>query len=412
MLQLGLVRAGHSPGNKDGIFGLKTENALRRFQAANRLVPDGIAGEKTFAALKPYLCGYREVYVRRGDTLFSLAQQYGTTPEALRTANPSVSEQHLQIGSVLTVPLPFDVVPTDIPYSSRLVDYIMEGLAARYPFIRLRSIGESVAGMPILLAVIGAGETQVSFNAAHHANEWITTPVLLKFLEQYADACAVGGSIYGTDAGMLFARTTLYLVPLVNPDGVDLVTGAFPVRSPLYDVALRLAADYREIPFPDGWKANIAGTDLNLNYPAGWEQAREIKFAQGFTRPAPRDYVGYAPLSAPESLAMSELTHRQNFALVLAYHSQGRVIFWQYADYEVPRALEIGEALAAASDYALSDTPYNAAFAGYKDYFIAQYLRPGYTVEVGIGTNPLPLVQFDAIYRENLGLLVTALALA
>ena len=45
--------------------------------------------------------------------------------------------------------------------------------------------------------------------------------------------------------------------------------------------------------FQVGWKANINGVDLNLQFPAGWENAKEIKYAQGFTKPAPRDFVGY-----------------------------------------------------------------------------------------------------------------------
>ena len=42
--------------------------------------------------------------------------------------------------------------------------------------------------------------------------------------------------------------------------------------------------------------------DLNLQFPANWEQAREIKFSQGYNKPAPRDYVGEGPLTAIEAL--------------------------------------------------------------------------------------------------------------
>lgn len=62
-------------------------------------------------------------------------------------------------------------------------------------------------------------------SGAYHANEWITTPVLLKFAEEYAHAFAAGRMLYTVQAAWLFYGFSLYLVPLVNPDGVDLVNG-------------------------------------------------------------------------------------------------------------------------------------------------------------------------------------------
>lgn len=61
---------------------------------------------------------------------------------------------------------------------------------------------------------------------------------------------------------------------------------------------------------------------------------------------------------------------------------------------------------ARSSGYTLANTPYNSSFAGYKDWFIQNYNRPGYTIEAGIGINPLPISQFDEIYRDNIGILV------
>ena len=68
----------------------------------------------------------------------------------------------------------------------------------------------------------------------------------------------------------------------------------------------------------------------------------------------------------------------------------------------------MGERLAQVSGYTLEDTPYESAFAGYKDWFIKVFRRPGYTIEVGEGNNPLPLSQFEQIYQENLPIMVTA----
>ena len=134
--------------------------------------------------------------------------------------------------------------------------------------------------------------------------------------------------------------------------------------------------------------------------------AREIKFAAGYTRPGPRDYVGPAPLVAPESLAMYGFTRALDPLLPLSYHTQGRVIYWQYDGYDVPGSEAIARQFAAVSGYDVAATPYAAGHAGYKDWFIQDYRRPGFTIEAGSGENPLPLSQFPDIWSDNLGILL------
>lgn len=156
-----------------------------------------------------------------------------------------------------------------------------------------------------------------------------------------------------------------------------------------------------------GWKfLKSTGVDLNLQYPANWDLARNIKFSQGFTQPAPRDFVGSAPLVAPEAIAVYNFTLQHNFRLILAYHTQGQIIYWKYLNYLPPASYYIAERFSNSSGYALADTPYDSSFAGYKDWFIQTYNRPGYTIEAGFGENPLPISHFDEIYRDNLGILV------
>ena len=90
----------------------------------------------------------------------------------------------------------------------------------------------------------------------------------------------------------------------------------------------------------------------------------------------------------------------------MSYHSQGEVIYWQFQDYNPPNSFYIGTQFSNISGYSLEDTPYNSSFAGYKDWFIQTYNKPGYTIEVGKGINPLPLTQFNQIYNENIGILL------
>ncbi|MCI8360296.1 MAG: gamma-D-glutamyl-meso-diaminopimelate peptidase [Clostridiales bacterium] len=404
-IQLALQRAGYDPGPIDGVLGPAADGALRRFQQAQGLDPDGVAGPATWGRLAGYLRGYLRRTAGADDTVASLAQQHNTAAAAIQTANPSLTGEPLPAGTAVTIPLGFPLVPTGVRYSSQLIQYIVEGMTARYPFIARGSIGGSVMGRPIPYLQMGRGSVQVFYNAAIHANEWITTPLLLRFLEEYAAAYAAGGSIGGTPAAALYDKATLFMVPMANPDGVDLVNGVLDSGG-FYDQAKTMAADYPDIPFPSGWKANISGVDLNLQFPAGWEQAKQIKFAQGYTRPGPRDYVGPAPLSAPESQALQRFTVHRNFSLILAYHTQGQVIYWKYLDYEPSGSRSIAEYFGRVSGYAVEQTPYASGFAGYKDWFIQAYNRPGYTVEAGRGVCPLPLSQFDQIYRDNLGILV------
>ncbi len=396
LVQLGLRRAGFDIA-ADGVFGSRTVSALRAFQSENGLAADGVAGAGTLSALTPWLTGYVTHTVRPGDTLYRIAQKHASSLEAIELANSALDPLDLRVGARVTVPLPFDVVPTDVAWSSALVGYAVRGLAARYPFITAGEFGKSVMGAPLYSLGMGDGGSTVIYSAAHHANEWITTPVVLKFAEELASAYAAGGSVAGASARDIMSAARIIIAPAIDPDGVDLVTGAL-TGGAYFERAARIASDFPAIPFPSGWKANIAGTDLNLQYPAGWERARAIKFAQGYDRPAPRDFVGSAPLSATESRALAALTRSLDPALVLAFHTQGEVIYWRFLDYEPEGSRALAACFGAASGYAVSDTPFVSGFAGYKDWFIQDFGRPGYTIECGRGVSPLPVSQLPDIY--------------
>ena len=352
--------------------------------------------------LLPYLAGYTTVpYTENID---ELTQRYYTTQESINTANPN-----LKAGDDIVVPFGYGVVPTDVDYTYALTKIVAHGLEMRYPLLKTGVFGKSVMQKDLFYLEIGDGENEILVNASHHANEWITTPIVLKFVEDYLRAYANLDTIYTSDAKMLYNTRKLFIVPLVNPDGVDLVNGALDKSGQFYQNAVQIANNYPQVEFPNGWKANINGTDLNLNYPAGWYNARNIKYALGYTSPAPRDYVGTSPLSAPESRAMYNFTLSRRFLITLSYHTQGNVIYWKYLNYLPPNSLEIGEALSMASGYVLETTPSESGYAGYKDWFISYYNLPGYTIEAGLGENPLPISQFNEIYPPNLMLIVTAI---
>ena len=118
------------------------------------------------------------------------------------------------------------IVKTDVPQTYALCEETILKLVAKYAFLRTEVLTETTHGRNLRTLVIGNGPRKVIYSAAWHANEWITTPLLLKFVEEFAEALMTGGKIGGINAGDLAAKVTVYTVPMGNPDGVDLVTGA------------------------------------------------------------------------------------------------------------------------------------------------------------------------------------------
>ena len=119
-------------------------------------------------------------------------------------------------------------------------------------------------------------------------NEWITSPLLMKFVEDYSNAYVNNSIIYGYPARLLFDNVSIYIMPMVNPDGVNLVTNSFPINSWAYNFALSISNNYQNIPFTRGWKANIRGVDLNLQFPARMGKSSRNKIFSRF-------YITFAP---------------------------------------------------------------------------------------------------------------------
>ena len=84
----------------------------------------------------------------------------------------------------------------------------------------------------------------------------------MKFIEDYAIAYTNNNNLYGYNVRALFNSVSIYIMPMVNPDGVNIATNAFSITSPAYKMAKNIADNYPAIPFPTGWKANARGVDL------------------------------------------------------------------------------------------------------------------------------------------------------
>ena len=154
------------------------------------------------------------------------------------------------------------IVSTDVNYNYSLLTQNLSTLSKTYPFLNYQVIANSVLGKKIYAVRLGYGKKEVFYSASIHANEWITSVLLMKFIEDYCIAYTNNSLLYGYSVRNLFNTVSIYLVPMVNPDGVDLVTGALSTTFYGYLNARKIANKFPDIPFPTGWKANIKGESL------------------------------------------------------------------------------------------------------------------------------------------------------
>ena len=96
------------------------------------------------------------------------------------------------------------IVETNLPVTSARVEEYLNQLGRAYPFLEIEQLARSAYGRPIWAVTIGEGERRVLYSAAHHANEWLTATVLLKFIEDYAEALQNDGEIGGIQARALY----------------------------------------------------------------------------------------------------------------------------------------------------------------------------------------------------------------
>lgn len=340
--------------------------------------------------------------VQQGDTFGSVAASRNVPVQHLVLMNRQYDPYRLQVGTKVLIPIRVTwriVTDTDAYDYGKLVNDIRK-LITVYPFLQNRSIGRSVMGNDIPEILIGSGLKRVHANGAFHANEWITTPLLMVFLNDYLLALTNQTNLRGVNVLNLYLSTRMSLVPMVNPDGVNLVINGAPDEEPYRSNVLHCNDGSLDF---STWKANIRGVDLNNQFPAKWEFEKERKLKQL----GPRDFPGEQPLSEPESLAMANVTRYSNFHRVLAFHSQGEEIYWGFEGLEPPESEIIVNEFARVSGY--RPVRYLDSYAGYKDWFIQDFQRSGFTIEVGRGRNPLPISQFDDIYEKNLGILLASL---
>jgi g-D-glutamyl-meso-diaminopimelate peptidase len=247
-------------------------------------------------------------------------------------------------------------------------------------------IGHSTLGQEILCYHVGSKSgPQILIEASIHAREYPSTLVVLGIVEYLINNPPTNGGVY--------------IVPLINPDGVRLVLdGADSIKcEKLRQYALDVNNGNEDF---SQWKADIWAVDLNVNFDALWGGG-----SQNVQCPEPGNFIGFYPNSEREVRNLIDFSYLISPDLTLSYHTKGEVIYYGFevlTPDEIERDKEYADLIASVNGYTPIKTENSTG--GYSDW-VSEYLRvPSFTVEVGNVTEPTPLplsVVPDAIERNK-----------
>ncbi len=285
-------------------------------------------------------------------------------------------------------------------------EILIGSLLTDYGFLTRDTIGESRCARPIDLLSVGSRRKQVLLTAGYHGMEWITTLLLLRFMDDVCHSILTGETMCGVKLAPLLNQRGLALIPCVNPDGVEIqINGAGTAGA--YEALVTDASGGDT----SHWQANACGVDINHNFAACWNELKAMELSNGIKAPAPTRYGGEYPESEPESRSVASYCRTGNITHALAFHSQGEEIYWDFGEYRAEESRQMALSMSQSSGYTVSEPTGLAVGGGFKDWFVSKFGRPAFTIEVGKGTNPLPMKDFDGIYDKIKEMLVLSLVL-
>lgn len=267
-------------------------------------------------------------------------------------------------------------------------------LAERYDFLQFSYLTESVMGRGIPRLTLGSGDKKIYYIGAHHGAERITAAVLVKFVNDFCGYVKNRAAVFGTDTEYLLKTRTIHVIPMLNPDGVEISANGAPNDS-LWQtrlISMNGSADFTL------WQANANGVDLNHNYDAGFEEYKEMEQSLGISRGCATRYSGERPESEPETSALCNFLRFNPPTALITLHTQGEEIYYESGGKSQERSKKIAQRIAKLTGYRLAKPSGTAAYGGLTDYCIQKLGIPAFTLECGMGKNPLPKEQLFDIY--------------
>lgn len=289
-------------------------------------------------------------------------------------------------------------------YDEMMVD--IQQLGEKYPdLIQVSAVGTSLDNRIIFQIVLGNPNAPkaIYVQSSIHGREWMNTWIMMKSLEENLknwNTVLPNGETYG----QIFEDCCIYLLPMVNPDGVTISQYGFDgIRNEElrnYGLSLKGASN------PRRWKANARGVDLNRQFSVGWNSnVTEMV-------PCSDTYNGVAPFTEPEAIAIKNALEQRKFVAAITYHTMEGAIYWnlgQQGDLFVRNQI-LANACQAISGYRLDPGPSELKGLEY-NYMIWEKGIPTVCIETGRKYSPLPYSEWDDVWRENSMMLVAVAAL-
>lgn len=234
---------------------------------------------------------------------------------------------------------------------------------------------------------IGTGKECAVFAAAFHSLEYLTAAALLKFAEDYSFM------------EEYHKKLKVFIIPMMNPDGVDIAVNGINPKIFNHQKIL----DYTGIiDFKSVWQANSNGVDINHNFNAAWKSI--------YNFPHPTKYGGKYPESEPETRALVKFLRRTKPELFIGFHSQGKEIYYDFNGLENKKSKETAQIIANKCGYKATVPIGTASYGGAKDWYIKEFHKQAFTVELGYGKNPLPHSSLKEMEYDTKKICLTAIS--
>lgn len=289
------------------------------------------------------------------------------------------------------------------PYKAYTYDAMMqdiEQLTDYYEFIETGSIGTSYLGRDIPYLKIGNGSKKLFICASVHAREYISTSYIMEVVETYAYYYANDMTYGSFPVKDLLNTYSLWIVPMVNPDGVTIVTN--PGSIDLDKLASYVGSNWIGSSTLIKWKANGRGVDLNRNFDVAWS-----KLNNGTDNPAYMNYKGPSAASEPETKAIVSFCNKQRFAAAISLHTKGEVVYWKDSySGSISKDEAFTDAICNLTGYIRIPTTTSASgyAGGFENWFRYAYDKPAVCVELtpsGNGEKPHNPANFDSLVWDK-----------